>query len=76
MIVSPYRAVVAPLVRCLEALHRQHPELALTVIVPEIITSRRRDRLLHSRTATRLRRALRPPPKIVITSVPFHLPSD
>ncbi|MEV0494052.1 APC family permease [Streptomyces atratus] len=76
VIVSPYRAVVAPLVRYLEALHRQHPELTLTVIVPEIITSRRRHQLLHSRTAIRLRRALRPLPKIVITSVPFHLPSD
>ncbi|OKH94173.1 amino acid permease [Streptomyces uncialis] len=74
IVISPYRAVVAPLVHYLEALHRQHPELTLTVIVPEIVTRRRRHRFLHSRTATRLRRALRPLPKIVITTVPFHLP--
>ncbi|MGW4028710.1 APC family permease [Streptomyces sp. NPDC004838] len=74
ILVSPYRAVVAPLVHYLEALHRQHPDLTLTVIVPEIVTRHRRHQFLHSRTARRLRHALRPLPKIVVTSVPFHLP--
>ncbi|WP_406447782.1 APC family permease [Streptomyces sp. NBC_00876] len=73
IVISPYRAVVAPLVHYIEALHRQHPDLTLTVILPEIVTRHRRHQLLHSRTATRLRRALRPLPKIVITTVPFHL---
>ncbi|MEW1697198.1 MULTISPECIES: APC family permease [unclassified Streptomyces] len=73
VVVSPYRAVVAPLVHYIEALHRQHPDLTVTVILPEIVTRRRRHQFLHSRTATRLRRALRPLPKIVITTVPFHL---
>ncbi|GGZ38278.1 amino acid permease [Streptomyces inusitatus] len=73
IVVSPYRAVVAPLVHCIEGLHRQHPGLTLTVILPEIVTSRRSHQFLHSRTASRLRRALRPLPKIVITTVPFHL---
>lgn len=73
IVTSPYRAVVAPLVNYLEALHRQNPDLTLTVILPEIITERRRHQLLHNRTAPRLRRALRPLPKIVVTTVPFHL---
>ncbi|MGW1304518.1 APC family permease [Streptomyces sp. NPDC002514] len=73
IVVSPYRATVAPLVHYIEALHRQHPDLTLTVILPEIITRQRRHQLLHSRTAPRLRRALRPLPKIVITTVPFHV---
>ncbi|MFB7736011.1 APC family permease [Streptomyces sp. NPDC056112] len=73
IVVSPYRATVAPLVHYIEALHRQHPDLTLTVILPEIITRHRRHQLLHSRTAPRLRRALRSLPKIVITTVPFHV---
>ncbi|MFB7480563.1 APC family permease [Streptomyces anulatus] len=73
IVTSPYRAVVAPLVNYLEALHRQNPDLTLTVILPEIITQRRRHQFLHNRTAPRLRRALRPLPKIVVTTVPFHL---
>ncbi|MFJ6570135.1 APC family permease [Streptomyces sp. NPDC091292] len=74
IVVSPYRATVAPLVHYIEALHRAHPDLTLTVILPEIVTRHRRHQLLHSRTATRLRRALRPLPKIVVTTVPFHVP--
>ncbi|MFI6289889.1 APC family permease [Streptomyces sp. NPDC051018] len=74
ILVSPYRAVIAPLVHYLEALHHQHPDVTLTVVLPEIVTRHRRHQILHSRTATRLRHALRPLPKIVVTSVPFHLP--
>ncbi|MER5492658.1 APC family permease [Streptomyces sp. NPDC002490] len=75
IVLSPYRAVVAPLVHYIETLHRLHPDLTLTVLLPEVVTRRRRHRFLHSRTATRLRRALRRLPKIVITTVPFHLPT-
>jgi len=73
IVVSPYRAIVAPLVHYIEALHAQRPDLTLTVILPEIVATRWRHRLLHSRIAPRLRRALRPLPKIVITTVPFHV---
>ncbi|MFG2408170.1 APC family permease [Streptomyces brevispora] len=73
IVISPYRATVVPLVHYVEALHRRHPELTLTVILPEIVTRRRRHQFLHSRTAARLRRALRPLPKVVVTSIPFHL---
>ncbi|MFE7288933.1 APC family permease [Streptomyces noursei] len=73
VVVSPYRAIVAPLVHYIEALHAKRPDLTVTVIVPEIVTMRRRYRLLHSRIAPRLRHALRPLPKIVITTVPFHV---
>ncbi|WP_078073658.1 APC family permease [Streptomyces niveus] len=72
-LVSPYRAVIAPLVNYIEALHHQRPDLTLTVILPEIVVSQRRYSALHSRTAPRLRRALRPLRKVVVTTVPFHV---
>jgi hypothetical protein len=74
VVVSPYRAIVAPMVNYIESLHRQSPELTLTVILPEIVVRHRWQRVLHNGTAPRLRRALRPLPKIVVTTVPFHLP--
>ncbi|MFJ2960009.1 APC family permease [Streptomyces sp. NPDC087270] len=73
VLVTPYRATVAPLVHYIEALHEQQPQLTLTIVVPEIVTRRRRYRLLHSRTASRLQRALRTLPKIVVTNVPYHV---
>jgi amino acid transporter len=74
VVVSPYRAIVAPMVNYIESLHRQDPELTLTAILPEIVVRHQWQRILHNGTAPRLRRALRPLPKIVVTTVPFHLP--
>ena len=74
VVVSPYRAIVAPIVNYLASLHQARPELTLTVIMPEIVVRRRSHAILHNRTAPRLRRALRPLPKIVVTTVPFHVP--
>ncbi|MEE1783409.1 APC family permease [Streptomyces sp. SP17BM10] len=73
IVLSPYRAIVAPLVNYIESLHRQRPDLTLTVILPEIVVRHWRHRLLHNRLAARLRRALRPLPKVVVTTVPFHV---
>jgi amino acid transporter len=74
VVVSPYRAIVAPMVNYIESLHRQDPELTLTVILPELVVRHPWQRILHNGTAPRLRRALRPLAKIVVTTVPFHLP--
>lgn len=73
IVFSPCRAIVAPLVNYVESLHHQRPDLTLTDILPEIVVRHRRHRLLHSRLAARLRRALRPLPKIFVTTVPFHV---
>jgi amino acid transporter len=74
VVVSPYRAIVAPMVNYIESLHQLRPQLTLTVILPELVVRRWWHRALHNRTASRLRRALRPLPKIVVTTIPFHLP--
>jgi amino acid transporter len=73
VVVSPYRATVAPLANYIEALHRQRPEITLTVIVPEIVPAHRWESILHGRIAQRLRRILIRHEGIVVTSVPFHL---
>ena len=74
VVISPYRSTVAPLANYIEALHRQRPDITLTVVVPEVVPGRRWQRLLHHHTAARLRRALIRYPGIIITRVPFHLP--
>ncbi|MCK7628042.1 APC family permease [Streptomyces sp. RS10V-4] len=74
VVVSPHRAIVAPLVHYIESLHHQRPDLTVTVVLPEVVVRHWWQRILHNRAAPRLRRALRPLPKIVITSIPFHLP--
>jgi len=75
VVVSPYRAVVAPLAHYIEALHRQRPDLVLTVVVPELVVRHSWQRLLHNRVAQQLRKLLIHDDGIVITSVPFQLPA-
>lgn len=72
LIESPYRAVIPPTVAYVESLHAQRPDLTLTVIVPDLAVRRWWQRPLHEDTAVRLRHALAPLSKVVVTSVPFH----
>ncbi|HEV3230468.1 MAG TPA: APC family permease [Solirubrobacteraceae bacterium] len=75
IIVSPYRALVAPIARYLKLLHDQVPEYVMTVVMPELVVRHAWHRVLHNGIAPRLRRALRSIPGIIVTTVPFHLPS-
>jgi amino acid transporter len=75
VLISPYRAVVAPMANYIEALHSQRPDVTITVAVPVIVVKHRWERLLHSNLADRLGKALIAYEGIVITSVPFHLPA-
>jgi amino acid transporter len=74
LVVSPYRATVAPLANYIAALHIQRPDVTLTLVVPEIVVARSWQRILHNRIGARLRAALIAYEGIVITTVPFHLP--
>jgi amino acid transporter len=74
VVVSPYRATVAPLANYIAALHRQRPDLTLTLVVPEVVVAKPWQRILHNRIAARLRASLIAYEGIVITTVPFHLP--
>jgi hypothetical protein len=74
VVVSPYRALVAPLARYLKLLHDESPDVTLTVVLPELIVRHAWQALLHNGVASRLRRALRQLPGVVVTTVPFHLP--
>jgi amino acid transporter len=75
IVLSPYRALVAPLGRYLRLLHDQTPDFTITVVLPELVVRHAWHRPLHNGVAPRLRRALRQLPGIVVTTVPFHLPS-
>ena len=74
VVVSPYRATVAPLANYIAALHRQRPDVTLTLVVPEIVVAKPWQRILHNRIAARLRASLIAYEGIIITTVPFHLP--
>lgn len=73
IVISRHRAVVAPLVHYIREVRREHPDLTLTVVLPEVVARRARHRILHTHTASRIRRALRPIRGTVVTTVHYHL---
>ena len=55
---SPYRSVLAPLLRTIDALKRRHPGRAVAVVLPLLVEARWWEWLLHTHRERRLRKAL------------------
>ncbi|AEB44703.1 APC family permease [Micromonospora maris] len=72
-ILSPHRVIIQPIAGYASALRLTHPDLTITVVVPDVVVDHPWQRMLHYRTEQRLRRALRRHPGIVVTSLPTHL---
>jgi amino acid transporter len=70
---SPYRKIVEPILDEIDRMHRVEPEYTLTVVIPEFVTDRWWEHLLHNQTALRIKAALLLKPKTIVTSVPYHL---
>jgi hypothetical protein len=69
---APYRDLGDPLLQYLRAL-TVDPELAVSVVMPELVIPGWR-RLLHNQRALYLKRLLIFEPQIFLSSVPYHLP--
>jgi hypothetical protein len=74
IIESPYRSMVAPLVRYVDAVREDHPDATISVILPEFVPAHWWERILHNQTAFRLKLALYSRPGVVVINVPYHLP--
>jgi amino acid transporter len=73
IIESPYRSLAGPLLRYIDALHENHPDETVVVVVPEYVPSHWWEHLLHNQTALRLKAALLFHPGVVVANVPYHL---
>ena len=73
IIESPYRSLVSPLLSYIDAMHSQHPDKTLTVVLPEMVPAHWWEQILHNQTALRLKAALLFRPGIVVADVPYHL---
>ena len=71
---SPYRRMVEPILEEVERLLKAEPELALTVVLPEFITSHWWQQFLHNQSALRIKAVLLLRTGVIVTSVPVHLP--
>jgi amino acid transporter len=52
------------------------PDCLVSIVIPELLVSRRRHALLHNQRALYIKRLLLFEPRVVLTSVPYHLQED
>jgi amino acid transporter len=71
---SPYRALIGPLMRYLDALQKQDPDRRLLVVLSEVVPRHWWDNLLHNQTALRLKLRLFFRPNTIVADVPYHAP--
>ena len=70
---SPYRQFVRPMITYIEAVHEQNPNAFVTIVLPEFIPAHTWERLLHGRTAQRLRAEFETHPNVAVVLVPYLL---
>jgi amino acid transporter len=71
---SPYRRIVEPILAEVDRFKLAEPEVCLTVILPEFVTPKWWQRILHNQMAFRIKTALMLRPGVIVTSVRMHLP--
>ena len=67
------RVLMEPLLEYLGAVEDERPDDYVTIILPEFVTARWWQHLLHNQRALLIKGALLFRPNTVVTSVPFHL---
>jgi hypothetical protein len=70
---APYRDLLRPLMDYIQQLRREKPRAVIAVYVPEYVTSRWWQNLLHNQNALRFKARLLFTPGVVMVSVPYHL---
>ncbi len=70
---SPYRSLMEPLLEYIEQVDAERPDDFLTVVLPEFVPARWWHHIFHNQSALLIKGALLFKPRIVVTSVPFHL---
>jgi amino acid transporter len=73
---APYRDLLRPLTDYIQRLRHDKPRAVIAVYIPEYITSRWWQHLLHNQSALRIKTRLFFTPGIVVINVPYHLGVD
>jgi amino acid transporter len=72
LVEAPFRDVGEPLLAEIRK-HTERGDTVVTVVLPELIPAHWWENLLHNQTAFYIKRLLLFEPRVVVTSVPFHL---
>jgi len=70
---SPYRSILEPLKQYIDKLEEEHPNITITIVVPEFVPYKWWHHLLHNQTGLLISRMLLYKTNVMVVSVPMHL---
>ncbi len=72
---SPYRSIIQPLSRFIDAVQHKAGESGyqVTVIIPQFIPKKGWHNILHNQTSLMIRTYLLHRKDVIVTTVPYHL---
>ena len=70
---SPYRSLIGPLMRYIDAVQRERTDDIVTIIVPELVSRKWWHRLLHNQAGPLIRFALAHRRDVIVTNVRYFL---
>ena len=70
---SPFRSLMEPFLEYIEQVDAERPDDFLTVVLPEFVPAKWWHHLFHNQRALLIKGVLLFKPRMVVTSVPFHL---
>ncbi|HEY3411525.1 MAG TPA: APC family permease [Armatimonadota bacterium] len=73
---APYRDVVSPLMAYLDEVQKETPRTQITVVIPEFVSTRWWQNLLHGHTGLVLKFAMLGRQNVVVTNVRYHLKDE
>ncbi|MFP5022059.1 APC family permease [Pseudonocardia phyllosphaerae] len=76
VIESPYREVTRPVLDYVKRIRTDSPRNVVTVYIPEYVVGHWWEQVLHNQSALRLKTRLLFQPGVMVTSVPWQLPSS
>ncbi len=70
---SPYRSLVGPLIKYIDAVMMHQPGAMVTVVIPEFVTDKWWHKLLHNQSGLLLKLALLRKEGVTTTNMPYHV---
>ncbi len=71
VLLDPHRSLVRSVLRYVESI--QAPDTTITVLIPEIIPSKRRHEILHNQRGRLLETVLKARTGVIVAALPFHI---
>jgi amino acid transporter len=73
VLIDPHRSLIRTVLRYIESVQQEEGERTLTVLIPQILPSKRRHEVLHNQRGRVLEALLKSHTDVVIATLPFHI---